>query len=125
MDLGNERKFASKALVYVAQGINENVTIVIGYLLIDSINADQKAEIFVQLNQMTASRNAPFYVVTCDGDPTHISMAEKLGAKIRCNINEDLAKFQISNLLTTPGVDVKACFNLDVCHNNSKIAETH
>lgn len=110
-------RLAGKALLYLAHAINDDLTYVLGYLLIDSLTADQRAELLVQNIQMCASRKSTVLVLTCDGDPSNLAMAEKLGAKIRCEKKEDLSTFNLDNLMTVPGVDHKVSFNLDICHD--------
>ena len=72
---------ATDALVFMANCVNSNFKIPLGYYLIKSLNASQKAKLVEFYLEKLNSINATVVSFTCDGPPTNIAMAKLLGVK--------------------------------------------
>lgn len=115
----SEKKIAKNALFFLINGINVELRLPVGYILIERLTGGQKAEILKQvIVTLHNEGNGKIKVVTFDGDPAHFAMATHLGGSFKV---DDSGKVNTSikiegidwiiELLLDPNHIMKLCRN--------------
>lgn len=76
---------ASKSLFLMIRAFGVDLSMPIGYILINSMTGKQKAQMVAQTAVLCKSYEICVKLTTCDGDKSHFTMMRELGAKIQFN----------------------------------------
>lgn len=108
---------AKNALVLMAVSLNENWKIPIGYFLVRSLNAEERASILRLAFELLQKANCKVYSITFDGAASNISMCNSLGANLNFGPN-------FKPYFTNPATSEKCYIFYDFCHMIKLIRNT-
>jgi Transposase protein/THAP domain len=107
-------KIATNALFFLVNGINIKLKLPIGYVLIEKLTGSQKADLLKQIIKLIYVRGKGMIkVVTLDGDPAHLAMAEELGATFKI---DDVKDGKVKATIRIEGLDWDIQIMLDINH---------
>lgn len=108
-------ELATSALVFMAVALNSSWKIPIGYFLIKSLGADERANLTKTCLQLLYETGAECHSITFDGAPTNILMCQKLGASYNLSDFRPWFLHPITNEKVFTFWD--ACHMLKLCRN--------
>lgn len=120
-DEEEESRLASKALFYILRCINYDLSLPIGYLLIDSLSGKQKAQLLTQTVSVCDQNSLSVIAVTCDGDKAHFTMMTELGATPKLMKNSDE---KIDTIMHFPGIERPIYGHQDPSHMDKSFRNT-
>lgn len=83
--IGDSKKMAGEALVFLLVPVMGGARYPIGYFLIDKCDSEVQAQLLKQCLALTGEENLRVVNITCDGCPANISTLRKLGADVPAN----------------------------------------
>lgn len=79
-DTNGEQKHATKAIVFMVQGLSEEFKIAVSYFFVNSLLANQRAKLLMEVIDMVIDTGLSVRSVTCDGDINNFAACSYLGA---------------------------------------------
>lgn len=106
-DGNGEKPHATKALVFMVQGLTEPFKIAVSYFFINSLKSHQKAMLLMEVVDMVFDTGMDVRCITADGDPNNLAAFTFLGA--------DLNSFE-PFIVSAKASNQKIYITLDACH---------
>ena len=107
---GEDDIVETEALIFMFSALGPYWKYLIGYVLIDKINADDFHCLLPRTLQLSLENNLKVRTGTCDGTVTNFKLVKLFGCKIRENMND------INGTFTFPGYSYDLFFTPDTCH---------